>query len=266
MKRTFIFFLCMALLCSMGTPLCFSQEEVLVVSYEGGVKVVHAGTIKSVSCKVGMKLEPGTRIITDAGSSVKIAFDRREKNIVRIMGKSDVVIKLSDGDKIELIEGEIYALLRDMKQGEKFRVRTPSAVCGARGTGWKTSSKGDTSEVATFDGRVFLRGVKKDGSVMDGVSWVRKGYKRAIKKFNKPGKEQKLSAEELAAMEKQVGLDKEKKSKKKRKIRLFGTSSSKREEHHASLVERKSESTRYDKDKTDDNRSIRGGGTDEIGP
>jgi hypothetical protein len=263
MRKILVFFLCIVLLCAMKAPFCLSQEEVLVVSCEGEVKVVHHGTIKSVSCKTGMSLEAGARIITGAGAFVRIAFDKRERNIIKIKGKSDVVLKLSDGDKIELIEGEVYALLRDLKPGETFRVRTPSAVCGARGTGWRTHAKGNTSEVATFDGKVFVRGINKDGSVMDGVSWVRKGYKRSIEQNNKPGKDEKLSAGEVAAMEKEVGLDQVKKNKKKKKIRLFGTSSSKREDYKESLLERKSESARNDKDKTDDRR---GGGRETIGP
>ncbi|MBD3426615.1 MAG: hypothetical protein GF409_05245 [Candidatus Omnitrophica bacterium] len=245
--KKLITFMFIAAFVSCSVPLvCFSSSVVEVVSVDGDVKVVPSNTVKSVHCRVGMELAEGTRIVTDAGSSVKLSFDPHRKNIIRIMGKSDVVLKLTNGDKVELIDGEVYAMIKELKRGEKFRIRTPDAVCGARGTGWRTKKRGGVSEVAVFDGRVYVRGLTRDGSVMDGVSWVSRGEKVKVKKGSKPGEKEKLTPEELALMEQQAGLAKQ---KKKERVKGLGVANGKREEHRKNIIERKTESLRREKDR-----------------
>jgi hypothetical protein len=238
MKKTFIFLLCLVCLGVFCADTRASGEDVVVISMAGKAKVIPAGKKKPVDCKTGMYLKAGARITTEKGAYVQIAFDELEENIVKISENSDVVLKLADGDKIELVNGQIYALLRDMEKDETFRVRTPCAVCGARGTGWRTKTDGQVTEVAVFDDKVFVRGLKKDGTAMEKFSWLGEGYKVKIKKFEGPGKKEKLSAGEIAEMEKEVGLYTE---KKKRKTRGIGRSNGKREEYQESILERKSE-------------------------
>jgi ferric-dicitrate binding protein FerR (iron transport regulator) len=240
-----------------------SDEEVVVISTSGKAHVTPSGKNKPVACKEGMSLAAGARITTEKGAYVRIAFDDLQQNIVKINENSDVVLKLADGEKIELVDGQIYALLRNVKKGETFRVRTPCAVCGARGTGWGTKTDGKASEVAVFEDKVFVRGLNKDGSAMEKFSWVKKGYKVKIKKFEKPGKKEKLSAGEMSEMEKEAGLDKE---KKKRRTRGIGSGNGKREEYRESILERKSEDKKESLLDRNDRRGSIGGRSRDIGP
>ena len=52
----------------------------------------------------------------------------------------------------------------------------------------------------SFEGKVFTRGINRDGSVMEDDFWVKEGYERTIKKFGKPGKMTKMSKEKLKKM------------------------------------------------------------------
>ncbi len=263
MKRTFILLLCAVFLCMSCVVAAASEEEVVVVSTAGKARVTPAGKNKPVDCKEGMYLASGARITTESGAHVRLAFDDLQQNIVKISENSDVVLKLANGEKIELIDGQVYALLRNMEKGETFRVRTPCAVCGARGTGWRTKTDGETSEVAVFDDQVFVRGLNRDGSAMEKFSWVKKGYKVKINKFEKPGKKERLSDGEISGMEKEVGLDKE---KKKRRTRGIGSGNGKREEYRESILDRKSEDKKESLTDRSDRRGSIGGGSRDIGP
>jgi hypothetical protein len=115
-----------------------------------------------------------------------------------------VAIKLEGPDKIELVDGEIFALLQNLEPGEVFRVRTPCATCGARGTGWRTATTGKATEVSVFEDQVFVRGIKKDGTAMEDQYTVKEGYETKIKKFDKPQKMRKISARRLAKMKNEI--------------------------------------------------------------
>jgi hypothetical protein len=224
MKKNFIHAIFIVFLATfMVYPAQASQPEVKVISFAGDVKIMLPDRTGSAECREGMSLKKGTRVMTGRESFLRIGFDRREDNIVVIESGSDVIIKLDGDEKIELVSGEIFALLNGLKRGETFRVRTPCAVCGARGTGWKTSTGNNTTEVTVFDDRTFVRGVNKDGSAMEEEVWVYEGFMRKINKFQKPGKMEKIPDEMLSKLKKRSAesgkkkksANKDKKKKKK---------------------------------------------------
>jgi hypothetical protein len=204
MKKCLIFLLCIVFMGYMAGTAEAVKEAVKVISCSGDVKITPSGETKAVTCLSGMQIKEGARIITGEEASVDIAFDKTGRNILKIKGNSEVVIKLEGADKIELVDGEIFTVLQGLKRGETFRVKTPCATCGARGTGWNTKTDKEVTDVAVFDGRVFVRGIKKDGSVMDEEYWVEKGFERKIRKFEDPGKMEKISEARLSKIEKEV--------------------------------------------------------------
>ncbi|MDD4957204.1 MAG: FecR family protein [Candidatus Omnitrophica bacterium] len=197
MKKTIISIMTVCLIVCGAMCAWAMADKVVVVSYAGDVKIMPAGQNAAVACSPGMFLSADYGIVTGKESYVEIAFDRAKNNTIRVGEKSDVVIKLSSSDKIELVEGELIALLRNLKKGEAFRVRTPNAVCGARGTDFGMDVHDDTTSVQVFESTVFVRGVKQDGSVMEDEKWVEQGYKLAVKRFEKPGTKVKMTADEM---------------------------------------------------------------------
>lgn len=200
MKRLSVFIICACVFICAGLSASAIAETVIVMSYAGKVKITPAGKAKEILPSPNMVLKAGDRIKTGRESYMEIAFERKRENIVRIEEKSDVIIKLEGDEKIELIDGEIYTVLKGLKRGEEFQVRTPCAVCGARGTGWNTKTTAKKTDVAVFDDKIFVRGIKPDGSVMEEKYWVNEGFERRIKKFEKPEKMTKMSEKKLKAM------------------------------------------------------------------
>ncbi|MFH1552224.1 MAG: hypothetical protein ABID83_01105, partial [Candidatus Omnitrophota bacterium] len=116
MKKVLVLLLCAVSVIWTSASVSALEEKVMVVSYAGDVKVIPVGQIKPVVCKPGMFLTEGTRVRTGEGSFIKIAFDRRERNIVKVKGNSEVLLKLDGADRIELIDGKVFILLRSLKR------------------------------------------------------------------------------------------------------------------------------------------------------
>jgi len=173
-----------------------------VVSFEGDVEIMSAGT--PVKCTVGMSLDAGDSLRTGKRSEAIIALDARAKNIVKVGEKSHVVLRAAEDGNVELVDGEILAMLKGLEPGETFQVRTPCATCGARGTGWKTRTGAKETEALVIDGLVDVNGINEDGSPMKGGATVGKGFKLGVKKGEKPGKEKKMSAKEMADLSKET--------------------------------------------------------------
>ncbi len=177
-----------------------------VISYAGEVNVYPGAAKDAVSCRSDMRFKGGDRIKTGKEAYLEIAFDQMEKNIVRVEENSDVVILLEEDNKINLINGKIYTQLNNLPKGRVFKVKTPCVVCGARGTGWVTDTNSQETTVSSYESKVFVRGLKKDGTPMEGMSWTKEGYRRKTNKFEKPGKTARIPKEELDAMKKKMGL------------------------------------------------------------
>ncbi len=190
-------------------------EKVSIISYGGDAKVVFAGQTDSIACKPGMLLEAGARLITGKNSFIEIAFDENADNIVKVEEETEVIIKLSGIDKIELVDGEMFTLLQALDGKETFQVRTPFATCGARGTGWRTKTDGNTTDVAVIRDKVYIRGINKDGSDMEKKFWVKEGFERKVNKFERPGKTQKIDKVRFSGMEKEIKVLQKTKDKKR---------------------------------------------------
>ena len=250
MKKIIILLTCAVFAACAFLPVHAAGNPVIVISYAGEVKIIPAGKVASVACRPDMLLAEGTRIVTGEESYVAIALDRPRSNIVKIKENSEVVIKLDSMDKIELIDGKMFTLLRNLKKGRTFRVQTPCAVCGARGTGWCSETDGNITTVAVFKDKVFVRGVNRDGSVMEKEFWVGRGFERKVKKFEHPGEALEIPEDRLLEMEAEFDLGEE--GARKKKMRAFDRESAMREEQMKSLQDRKDDARR---DKTLEKRS-----------
>lgn len=235
MKKIIILLFCASLL-TAGSAFA-SSESVTVVSYAGDVKITPSGKDEPLECKPDMILKEGTHISTGEESYLEVAFNRSKTNVVKIKENSKVVLKLEGDEKIELIDGAVYTMLKDLKKGETFQVRTPCAVCGARGTGWATGTDGNSTNIGVFDKKVFVRGLKKDGSVREKVSWVSEGFEFNIKKFASLGKKKKMSREKLNELRKEFGMGESK--GKKGKLEGFGNAGNQRERQMEGILDRK---------------------------
>ncbi|MGB2601453.1 MAG: FecR family protein [Candidatus Omnitrophota bacterium] len=204
MKKVLVFAVAIVLFSGLFCSAQAMDGNIEVISLAGDAKVISPGAAAGEACLPGMRLREGSQVVTGMESYVEIALDDSKMNLLKIKENSRVAIKLEGPDKIELVDGEIFTLLQNLEPGEVFRVRTPCATCGARGTGWRTKTDGKATEVSVFQDQVFVRGVKKDGSAMEKQYTVKAGYERKIKKFSKPEKMRKISSKRLARMKKEI--------------------------------------------------------------
>jgi len=181
-----------------------SDEAVTVVSFAGDIKILSGAESKDVVCKPEMYLSEGDRIISGEEAYIEIAYDRSRNNVVKIKEDSEAVIKLEGADKVDLIKGEAFVVLRDLEKGETFRVSTPDAVCRARGTGWVIKVADNITKISVFDGLVSVRGINKDGSVMEEELRIEKGYSVETEKFNRPGKISMITKNKLIKLSREV--------------------------------------------------------------
>jgi hypothetical protein len=176
-----------------GGTLAFAAQKPYVTVYKvsGKAEYLPAGETDWISVKLGTELYSGDSVKTQRKAFVEIAFDNRRKNIVRIHPDTHIVISLKGNEKIELIDGEVFLLVQKLPRGSRFEIRTPTAVCGARGTGLGTIANKNKTTASSYEHTSYAKGIKKDGTPGDEKE-IPEGFKTEIKKFGFPSKLRKI--------------------------------------------------------------------------
>ncbi|RKY42242.1 MAG: hypothetical protein DRP85_03435 [Candidatus Makaraimicrobium thalassicum] len=187
MKKTVILLICV-FLTAVAVPAYSQGKDVSVFFVTGDVKIVRAGSNTGIACEKGMPLHAGDWIKTGPDSSVTLAFDKAAENVITIEEDSLIVIKLDGYFKVQLMRGEMFAILENVESGETFRVLTPSAVTESLSSGWGASTDGVCTNVVVFDNRVFVCGINEEGKVDEKKYWIEEGYQRKVITFEDPGK------------------------------------------------------------------------------
>jgi hypothetical protein len=106
-------------------------------------------TIDGSAVAAGAVIRPAFTVVTGPASNCGIIFD--EKNILHVDENTDATIDLSaDVRNVSLRRGMLASALRKLtrvstRELERFRVSTPSATAGVRGTVFLVKVENDTS-------------------------------------------------------------------------------------------------------------------------
>lgn len=173
----------------------FAQSKSYVKTFHisGNAEYLKSGTNLWKTLEAGKALYSGDSVRTHEDSFAEIAFDKKKENMVSILAKSHVVIRLKDEEKIELIDGEVFALVNQLPKGSTFEIRTPTAVCGARGTGWGAKANKAKTTVSAYEKDSYAKGMDESGKIMEGNLTVKQGYETIVKLFGKPSALSKIS-------------------------------------------------------------------------
>ncbi|MFH1380901.1 MAG: tetratricopeptide repeat protein, partial [Candidatus Omnitrophota bacterium] len=165
----------------------FADEEesnsVKILSAIGQVMVLPEGA-KTNWTKVteGMLVKRRDRIKTGPSSSCDLAFDSESKNVVGIRENSDVIVLLDKQEKLDIIEAHIYSRLSAIPSGSSFEIKTPQAVCCARGTSLGVKANQKSVEASAYEDNIslknaqgeeenveqgFLRKIDQEGSISE---------------------------------------------------------------------------------------------------
>lgn len=201
-KFVISFFLIVIL--AAGFILAKPTLSVEVIYTSGRAEYLTSGETEWKEVKKDLFLYSGDSIKTHKNSYVGIAFDAKKNNVVNIEPDAYVVLKLKEAEKIELIDGEVFSSMKRLPRGSRFEIRTPTAVCGARGTDLGVNANKTRTIVSAYENDSYTKGIKKDGTLTEEVS-VKEGYQRLVKRFEKPSKLMKISNRDIKRWEKWRG-------------------------------------------------------------
>lgn len=166
-------------------------DKAEIISIEGDVTVLPKGRVDWIKAGIGMALREGDRLKTGADSQCSLAFDRRKKNSVGILENSDVIVLLKEKEKIEIIEASLYAKLLGIPIGSEFEIKTPTAVCGARGTGLGVKGDKDNTEASAYKNDIYVKNEAGEEKS------IKQGFKRSVDRFGRISEEMAARAEDI---------------------------------------------------------------------
>lgn len=162
------------------------KGEVLIMNSKSQVVADPEGK-RGRSTKVGQPFFVGERIVTKATGRIKLKFKEGGNEVVLGADTSLLIERAgtsaaNKGTSLNLAKGEVRASVNpDLKYSgsgkDVFEVKTPNAVAGVRGTVFMTRFRGQSTEVATERGAVFVGAPGRPSS--EGVM-VRRGLFTAL--------------------------------------------------------------------------------------
>ncbi|MCM8761395.1 MAG: hypothetical protein NC933_04610, partial [Candidatus Omnitrophica bacterium] len=86
---------------------------------------------------------------------------------------------------------------RNIPKGSSFEIRTPAGISGARGTGWGSKTDGETAIFSSYENAIYVKGINRDGSVMEGELTVSEGFRAVVDKFERPERLEQISRADI---------------------------------------------------------------------
>jgi hypothetical protein len=149
----------------LGMIFVFNAEAAKIVAVEGDVLVKAEGSDLWRVAAVDMVVSPQTEIQTKAAGQCTIAFDDGASRLATIKENSLVKVDSLSPDELYLSGGRVFSLIRSDATGRDFRVKTPTAISGARGTAWTAAFDEGKTSILCVENVVFVAGVDAAGQM-----------------------------------------------------------------------------------------------------
>ena len=174
------------------------SETVTIFFVKGNPQIMESGKMTWRACTEGATVDEGDRIRTKEGEAVELSFGEDRNNLIKIEENSDVIVrKISLPDRqLELVNGEVFSMMKKLPSRSTFEVRTPAGLSGARGTGWGTKTDGKSMTARSYEKNIYVKGIEKSGKPMKKELIVKAGWKTKFGKFEKPALLERLSRKE----------------------------------------------------------------------
>ena len=158
---------CMAFLagsvCAQEKTMPLIADKVIVLFVKGEVMVETERAGKWIDAAVGMALQKGENLKTGAKSWAEIGVVSDRENIFRVQEKTLVSLIDLAPIRVGLLKGEVRSLVQGLSPDSTFQIETPTAICGARGTGWDTKTDGKKLTADAHENSIFIRPVSETG-------------------------------------------------------------------------------------------------------
>jgi FecR protein len=146
------------------TSSVFSQVA-KIVEIKGEVKVKQKKETAFKPAKIDTYLQRKAQVKVGGNSFCRIAFDENLTNIITIQENSHIHIEGLLPGEVFMPRGRVFSLIEDLVLIRSFKVRTPVAVAGVRGTGDTVETDGREIEVKCFEGTLYVHTLNKRGKI-----------------------------------------------------------------------------------------------------
>ncbi len=149
-----------------------------VIAVNGAVTLVRADG-QTAELIVGTELFTGDRVITGDGQSLRLQF--ADQSELQVKSNSEVVFdKLSQfkhsgmvDTRIRLNSGRVETRVQQQNPGNRYEIRTPSAITAVRGTNFRLSSESsEISKAEVTEGLVAISAGDEEKGVNQGFGIV----------------------------------------------------------------------------------------------
>lgn len=177
-----------------------SPDRARVLRLSGAVSIERAG--EALTPEVGMMLNAQDRIVTGEGAYVEVAYDDSLKNVIKINANSRIVFESSRIERLTglfMDRGSVMVKLDGLEKGSTFKVRTPVAIAGVRGTAFGIQLNGREAVITDFESRIFVKGLTPDFMEMNDELLLSSGWKLRVAQFEAPSRVIRMTSREQDA-------------------------------------------------------------------
>ena len=171
-------------------------NKTLVV--KGDVKIKKAsGGLEWQKMDASMVLEKGDIVETAESSTVDIIIGKDADKAVKIDEKSHLEVQEINPAYLNLSKGKILVAMKKLEPRSSFIVKTPTAICGARGTAWSELVTGGKTKVCVFESKIFAQAVDESGRAGFRKYTLDEGTQRTLTKDMPISEPQKISGADM---------------------------------------------------------------------
>jgi hypothetical protein len=159
--------------------LAFAQEAT-IIEIKGKVFVKRHDYEKWTEAKLNMALSTEASIETKGNGTCTIAFDEKKHTILTVKPKTTVRLERILPGNVFLSKGRVFSLIKSGSSDKKFEVKTPTAIAGARGTGWETEFQNGETLISCFDDTVYVASLNEEGNITDTLD-LKEGFEIEVR-------------------------------------------------------------------------------------
>ncbi|MEI6437175.1 MAG: FecR family protein [Candidatus Omnitrophota bacterium] len=177
-----------------------TPDRARVLRMAGSVTIVRAN--ETITPVIGMMLNAQDKIITGDGAYVEVAYDDSLKNVIKINANSRIVFESSRIERLTRLfmdRGSVMVKLDGLEKGSTFKVRTPVAIAGVRGTAFGIALEGKEALITDFESRIFVKGITSDHLEMNDELLLSDSWKVRVAQFEKPSRVIRMTPQEQGA-------------------------------------------------------------------
>ena len=165
------------------------KEEIVYDQFNKTFVVKGDVKIKKAKGKAGWQkmdastvLEKGDIVETAEGSTADIVIGRETDKTIKVEEKSRVEFQEVNPTSLKLSRGKLLTALKKLEPKSSFVIKTPTAICGARGTGWSEEASEDKTRICVFENSVYTQEIGANGKPNRERYIINEGTQRALLK------------------------------------------------------------------------------------